>query len=451
MKNLFAITFAFAGAAAVAAVPFVDEDNVVLTQDEHSRRVTVSYVLEDAPAVITVDFQTNATGTAEGPWHSIGAQNFANVAGDVNRQVDELETPRTIYWQPDKSWPNMKISGGNFRAQITAWPLSSTPDYMAVNLALSNCVYYYVSDAAVPGGATNRLYKTEMLLMRRIHATDVEWRMGCLPCDEGAKSNQKQLNTEGARLVRLTKDYYIGIYELTQRQWMLLGSVGTVTIANPSRYQDPLLYAGDPLVKPVDKFNFVTLRGAASDSWKGWPECGHEVKDGSFLAAARAKTGILFDAPTDAQWEFACRAGTTTSFNNGADMKSDYYTNGSPEFDEVAWNMDNSFLTNEHGVYTNQTHEVGLKKPNAWGLYDMHGNIFEWCLDWVRDDVFNGSNEVQVDPEGLAYGISNKRHIRGGSCCHGANNARASAKMLAGEAWGDYVGVRLTAPVGGAW
>ena len=81
----------------------------------------------------------------------------------------------------------------------------------------------------------------------------------------------------------------------------------------------------------------------------------------------------------------------------------------------------------------------------------MHGNIFEWCLDWVTDTESNGSLEVQVDPVGLLKGISNYRHIRGGSCQHFVNNGRTSAKMLAGETWGDYVGVRLTAPVGGEW
>jgi formylglycine-generating enzyme required for sulfatase activity len=297
------------------------------------------------------------------------------------------------------------------------------------------------------------MYKTEMLLMRRIHATDVEWRMGCIPGDEGVKRSAAMLRTEASRLVRLTKDYYIGIYELTQRQWTLLGSTETETIANPSRYQDTSLYAGDPLVKPVEKFTYITLRGKSTDAWKGWPECGHDVAEGSFLQKARLKSGILFDAPTDAQWEFACRAGTTTVLNNGKDIKSNYDAAGvgCPEYDEVAWHSKNSFLTNEHGVYTNQTHEVGTKRPNDWGLYDMHGNIFEWCLDWVTDSVSNGSLEVQVDPVGLLRGGSTSRHIRGGSCQHFVNNGRTSSKMLAGEGWGDYVGVRLTAPVGGEW
>ena len=443
----------FCGAALSAAMPQVDESEVSISQDQATRLLTVSYVLRGAPAVVTVDFLTNATGTAQGPWCSIGEGNFTNVQGTVNRAVSELGVTNTITWRPDESWPKRTITGGNFRAKITAWPLNSTPDYMAVDLSCANKVLYYVSEAAVPGGVTNRMYKTEMLLMRRIHAADVEWRMGCIPGDEGVKRSAAMLKTEASRLVRLTKDYYIGIYELTQRQWTLLGSTETETIANPSRYQDTSLYAGDPLVKPVEKFTYITLRGKSTNAWKGWPECGHDVAEGSFLQKARLKTGILFDAPTDAQWEFACRAGTTTVLNNGKDIKSNYDAAGvgCPEYDEVAWHSKNSFLTNEHGVYTNQTHEVGTKRPNDWGLYDMHGNIFEWCLDWVTDSVSNGSLEVQVDPAGLLRGVSSKRHIRGGSCQHFVNNGRTSSKMLAGEGWGDYVGVRLTAPVGGEW
>ena len=439
--------------AAFAAAPRVDKADVSMVQDVNTRRVTVTYTLKEAPGIVTVDFQTNATGTAEGPWVSIGVCNFANVAGDVNRPVRELDVEKYIYWQPDVSWPNQKIEAGNLRAEVRAWALNAPPDYMAVNVSLSNCVYYYVSAEAVPGGVTNRLYKTDMLLMRRIHATDVEWRMGAPLCEEGLRNTPNMQKAEAPRPVRLTKDYYIGVYELTQRQWVLLGSQGNTPIDNPSKFQSTALYAGDPLMKPVEKFSYKVLRGEASSSWKGWPECGHEVAAGSFLAKARAKTGVLFDAPTAAQWEFACRAGTTTALNSGKDIKSNYATT-CPELDEVAWNVKNCWETNEVGYRTNQTHEVGLKRPNNWGLYDMHGNVFEWCLDWVKNNrnMYMGSETVQVDPAGLRYEDDDKRrHIRGGSYDHGANDSRCSAFMPAGETWGDYVGVRLTAPVGETW
>ena len=452
MKKIAAATgICMMVASALAVAPRVDKSAVTIDQDGFTRRVTVTYTLKDAPGIVTVDFQTNVTGTAEGPWASIGVCNFTNVAGDVNRPVRELDVEKHIYWQPEVSWPDHKIESGNVRAEVRAWALNAPPDYMAVNLAVSNCVYYYVSAEAVPGGVTNDLYKTDMLLMRRIHATDVEWRMGSPAFEESLRvASQGVQDNEAPHPVRLTKDYYIGVYELTQRQWVLMGSVGNTPIDNPSKFQNTALFAGNPYMKPVENIKYNNIRGTSSTSWKGWPECGHEVAAGSFLAAARANTGVLFDMPTDAQWEFACRAGTTTLLNNGKGVKSDYRTT-CPELDEVVWNVNNCWETNEVGYRTNQTHVVGLKMPNAWGLYDMHGNVFEWCLDWFsRSDPFGGYT-VQVDPVGRSYEGSTQRHIRGGSYTHGAADARSSSRMAAGPAWSDYAGVRLTAPVGETW
>ena len=125
-----------AAAAAFAAAPRVDKADVSMVQDVSTRRVTVTYTLKEAPGIVTVDFQTNATGTAEGPWVSIGVCNFANVAGDVNRPVRELDVEKYIYWQPDVSWPNQKIEAGNLRAEVRAWALNAPPPFMASTMAL---------------------------------------------------------------------------------------------------------------------------------------------------------------------------------------------------------------------------------------------------------------------------------------------------------------------------
>ena len=104
-------------------------------------------------------------------------------------------------------------------------------------------------------------------------------------------------------------------------------------------------------------------------------------------------SGYKFDLPTEAQWEYACRAGTITSLNSGENIT---VTSGTcPNLTEVGWYTANSAV---NGV--KQTHTVGEKLPNAWGLYDMHGNVWEWCLDWLGDYP---STAVE-DPAGAGSG-----------------------------------------------
>jgi len=100
--------------------------------------------------------------------------------------------------------------------------------------------------------------------------------------------------------------------------------------------------------------------------------------------------------PTEAQWEYACRAGTTTAYNTGDTIS-----------DNTGWYSSNS---------GSKTHEVGLKPANAWGLYDMHGNVYEWCWDWYG--ISSYTNEAQINPMGASSGAS--RVERGGGWSYSA-------------------------------
>ena len=196
------------------------------------------------------------------------------------------------------------------------------------------------------GGFNTDEYKTTKLVLRRLAP-------GPIP----------------TRDATLTKPFYVELFEVTQRQWeLVMGS-------NPSSF------SGDK--RPVDKVSYNDIRGSSLGAQ--WP-ASNAVDGDSFLGKLRARTGIDFDLPTEAQWEYACRAGTTTTYSYGDSADGNYM-----------WYRDNS---------SSQTHEVGTKLPNPWGLYDMHGNVWEWCLDWY------GGSLSGNDPIGSSSGSA--RVARGG-------------------------------------
>ena len=125
----------------------------------------------------------------------------------------------------------------------------------------------------------------------------------------------------------------------------------------------------------------------------------------------------LFDLPTEAQWEYACRAGTTTPFNNGEPCATE-------------GDLDTQLkLLGRYKSNGGSSTDVGTAgASNDWGLYDMHGNVWEWCLDWCQDDVQNIANP-SVDPVGPAAGSGHV--LRGGSLCHAARLCRSAFRNLA--------------------
>ena len=140
MKKLMLLTGVLA-ALAVCADEVPEVSGITMTQGGDSRLVTITYKLDKAPAIVTLDIQTNSTA---GTWASIGGENIQNVSGDVWKKVAAGD--HTITWRPDISWPDHKIANGGARAVVTAWSVDNPPDYMVVDLtegAQPNTECYY--------------------------------------------------------------------------------------------------------------------------------------------------------------------------------------------------------------------------------------------------------------------------------------------------------------------
>ena len=400
-RTIAALGCACAAGAIVAAVPIIDTETVGLSQDGNSRIVTVTYDLKDAPGIVTVDFLTNGV--------SIGAENFQNVWGDVNRRL-EPGAEKKLHWPAGNDWPGHLMESGVLSAVVTAWATNAPPPFVAVDVAVSNAIpYFYANESAVPGGVTNDLYKTERILLKRVFAAGVRWRMGSLPWEE------LRCDREVAHDVVLTNDYYLGIYPVTQRQYFLAAnSFGGINAYHASVVDGGQNVFGGRLdsdMRPAEYVAWSDLRGdgggSSADGSYNWPRDGHAVNPAYFLGKLRKSTGLDFDLPTEAQWEYACRAGSPDSFN---------VENAS--LDDLGWYTNNSAVV-ENGVEVPQTHPVGLKKPNAWGFYDMHGNVEEWCLDWYLSSYSTNTDGTPllepVGPDSSARTSSNCRVRRGGA------------------------------------
>jgi len=204
------------------------------------------------------------------------------------------------------------------------------------------------------------------------------------PSDEMGRGKDEDLHQ-----VTLTQPFYIGIFEITQRQYELV--MGN----NPSDFRGAM--------RPVTKLSYNTLRGSSAGAQ--WP-ANNDVDATSFFGRLRAKTALLADLPTEAQWEYACRAGTTTALNSGKNLT---HTTRCPNVAEVARYKHNR--DDGKGGYADHNTKVGVYRPNAYGLYDMHGNAWEYCLDWYAERL--GTAPV-IDPRGPPSGT--KRAQRGGGC-----------------------------------
>ena len=235
----------------------------------------------------------------------------------------------------------------------------------------------------------------------------------------GSPANEKCNTTPKTpqRQVTISRGFWIGVYPVTQEQWQaVMGSNPSHFSANPAAgetqekrpvedvsWYDVLVFANR--LSLIDGLTpAYSIGGSANpDDWGKVPKKSKLVWKA--VEVVEGSTG--WRLPTEAQWEYAARAGTTTAFSNGAEDWED-----EASLEAIGW-----FPFNSGRI----THEVGRKQPNAWGLYDIHGNVWEWCWDW-HDDY---PAQAQTDPAGAPSG--SMRVKRGGSGGHSAQFARSAA------------------------
>ena len=340
MKTLLALTMV-AGTCA-AATPKATVNAV--TVDALAAKVTVSYALSDAAAIVTAKFFTNGVAVAEG--------DATSLFGDVNKLV-AVDDTRAFEWYARHDIPDFPSC--NVSVELSLWSEANPPDYMAVNLQVPNSVAYYTSTNALPGGIGSDRWRTGELLMRKILAKEVTFPMG---------KNSPDTSRITEHSVTLTKDYYIGVFELTQAQLYNINGkdlhYNTYSWTQSNKFANPMCNA----TRPADNLLWRTLKGTTT---------GTDTVEWGIIGKLNAKSGLVFDLPTEAQWEFACRAGTE---GNRYDT----------DLNAISRNKDNGGMNGtEYWPYDvvgdKATARVGSYAPNAYGLYDMYGNVNELCLD----------------------------------------------------------------------
>ena len=208
------------------------------------------------------------------------------------------------------------------------------------------------------------------------------------PAGEAGRSKDEEPQTE----VTISRGFWLGIFTVTQEEWKAVADGVSALNAEPSYFRGTRL--------PVEQVS--------------WDDCQEWLQELNTVEEARLPYGFQYRLPTEAEWEFVCRAGTSTRFHFG---------DGDGQLGDYAWYSGNS---------RSQIHPVGEKKENGWGFYDMHGNVWEWCEDWYGP-LPGGS---VTDPKGPVLGVN--RVFRGGSWGMAASRCRSAYRVWNKPGYRDY-------------
>ena len=364
------------------------------------------------------------------------------IANFLEAPIPKTAGTHHLTW--DANYEGFSEAAENCR--ITARIIHHPEMYMVIDVSEGPNATVYKTDfvSGQPAGGFNQnLYKGDRIVFRRIPP-------GSYMAGQ-ASGVWKSAVTQ--HRVAITNAFYLAIFETTQKQY--------INVMGKNQAES---YLGD--YRPIDHATINGMRGTANvtSHLYDWP-WNNDVDPNTILGKLRAKCRMkdgngaytlevgAFDFPTEFFWEYACRAGTTTTFNDGTPISS------SAKDAEVNVALGkiarfNKNLADGRGGYDYGTSIVGSYAPNAWGLYDMHGNLWEFCLDYKCANPVELKQYLNPVGPSIGDGNSTYRHVRGGSCrtantiCPSANRGQVGSSMSWDVNYSSTLRICVAAPEG---
>ena len=354
---------------------------LVVDQDEDDQKLFFNFNLTSTSDNKLPVFATTFYGKlSNGEEHLL--ESMGTISGEGSSGIILGSGKHEICWTPKSKYRDL---AQNVEFRVEYEDITSNANYLVLDL--NNYKMKTSSRGPMEESSVllNNSCRSEEIWLRRIEPGT--FIMGSPENELGRGSDEQQ------HQVTLTKPFYLGVFEMTQKQYEIIEG------NNPSDIK------GD--IRPVSNVSYNMIRGSGYGSY--WPD-GNMVDKYSFLGKLREKSNLLFDLPTEAQWEYACRAGTTNAWNDGSNIKGK----------EKCTNLNNlgRYAKNHEDAHI----KVGSYKPNAWGLYDMHGNVAEWCLDWY--EKYGGNTSDPTGPFGGSLRFY--RVLRGGGFYNYASRCRSA-------------------------
>jgi formylglycine-generating enzyme required for sulfatase activity/acetyl esterase/lipase len=354
----------------------------------HSRKMLAEYKKNNVPSDLLV-----IKGVGHG--FDIGFKGFDQYTPEQMQIATRARDATVAWFEKILLVPRLEAKIAGKAAPAAAAKVDLSRQYAVVDLSTGPDGPWPVTDLdqAPDDLLKNDAWRTTRILLRRIPSG--KFQMGTPAGHPAGELYAREYHAEDKQhTVTLTKAFYLGVFPVTQEQWSrVMGN-------------HPSWFAGNPK-RPVENVSWQDVRG--DDKADG------QVAEASFIGRLCKGTSQSFDLPTEAQWEYACRAGTTRALNDPAANRGEGADCTDANLAKIAW-----FEGNSH----RQTLDVGLKAPNAWGLHDMCGNVSQWCLDLFGDYPGDVTDPVGPGPEKRRGG-----HIlRGGCWSMPAPGCRCSAR-----------------------